>query len=61
MASTMANMVSVLMDMPNRRSTANVPSKTTGTAMIGINDARKLCRKIRITTNTRTIASYSVF
>ncbi len=61
MASTMPNMVSVLMPKPNTASTAKVPSSTTGTAMVGMSVARKFCRKRNITRNTRTIASSSVF
>ena len=40
-ASTMANMVSVLMVKPAAASTPNVPSRTTGTAIVGISVARK--------------------
>ena len=36
MASTMANIVSMLMEKPNKPSAANVPSRTTGTAIVGI-------------------------
>ena len=59
-ASTMANMVSVLIDMPAKASTAKVPSSTTGIASVGISVARQLCRKIRMTTKTSTTASASV-
>ncbi|MCY1366710.1 hypothetical protein D9M69_536150 [compost metagenome] len=46
MASTMANMVSMLMEYPITDSTPKVPSNTTGTAMAGISVARRFCRKI---------------
>ncbi len=60
MASTMANMVSVLMVKPHAASTPNVPSSTTGTAMVGMSVARKFCRNRYITRNTSAIASTSV-
>ena len=56
-ASTMPNIVSVLMLKPNAASTPNVPSSTTGTAMVGISVARKFCRNRNITRKTSTIAS----
>lgn len=59
-ASTIANMVSVLMVKPNTASTPKVPSSTTGTAMVGISVARKFCRNRYITKNTSTTASTSV-
>ena len=61
MASTIANIVSMLMENPNAPSAANVPSNTTGTAMVGINVARRLPMNSHITRNTRTTASNSVF
>ena len=61
MASTMPNMVSVLMEKPKASSTPKVPSSTTGTAMVGISVARKFCRKRYITRKTSTMASTSVF
>ena len=61
MASTMPNMVSVLIENPAAASTAKVPKSTTGTAMVGISVARKFCRNRYITRNTSTIASKSVF
>ncbi len=61
MASTMPNMVRVLMPKPNAESTPMVPRRTTGTAMVGMSVARKFCRNRYITRNTSTIASRSVF
>ncbi len=40
MESTMANMVSMLMEKPKNPRTANVPRITTGTAMVGTRVAR---------------------
>src|SRR5207245_2032424 len=60
MASTTPNMVSVLIEKPNAASTPNVPSKTTGTAMVGISVARKLCRNRYMTRKTSAMASTSV-
>src|SRR5690606_22426491 len=60
MASTIANIVSVLIEKPKADSTAKVPRSTTGTAMVGIKVARKFCRNKYITQNTNTIASISV-
>ena len=59
-ASTMANIVSMLIEKPSAASTPKVPSSTTGTAMVGISVARKFCRNRYITRNTSTIASISV-
>src|SRR2546430_405383 len=42
------------------RSTQNVPSSTTGTAITGISVARQLWRNTNITTTTSAIASISV-
>ncbi|MCY1293145.1 hypothetical protein D9M70_423940 [compost metagenome] len=61
MASTMANMVRVLMVKPNIASTPKVPSSTTGTARVGMMVARKFCRNRYITRNTRTMASPRVW
>ena len=61
MASTMPNMVSVLMPKPNAARTPMVPRSTTGTAMVGMSVARKFWRKRNITRNTSTIASRRVF
>ncbi|MNO61030.1 hypothetical protein D3C76_516650 [compost metagenome] len=60
MASTMPNMVRVLIEKPNAASTPKVPSSTTGTAMVGISVARKFCRNRYITRNTSTTASARV-
>jgi hypothetical protein len=59
-ASTMANMVSTLIEYPKACSTPNVPSNTTGTAMVGMKVARMFCRNSSITKNTKTIASSNV-
>ncbi len=59
-ASTMASMVSVLIEKPAAASTPKVPSSTTGTASVGISVARMFCRNNRMTRNTRPIASNSV-
>ena len=61
MASTMANMVSMLMENPNSPSTAKVPRSTTGTAIVGISVARMLPMNSHITRNTSTTASNRVF
>ena len=60
MASTMASMVSVLMVKPSSAMIPKVPSRTIGTASVGISVARQLCRKIYMTTKTSTMASISV-
>ena len=59
-ASTSPNIVSVLMEKPRAAMTPNVPSSTTGTAMVGIRVARRFCRKRYITRNTRAMASSRV-
>ena len=59
-ASTIANMVSMLMEKPSAASTPRVPSSTTGTAIVGIRVARKFCRNRYITRNTSSTASASV-
>ncbi|MNV84449.1 hypothetical protein D3C71_1783230 [compost metagenome] len=61
MASTMANMVRVLILNPQAERMAKVPISTTGTAMVGISVARKFCRNRYITRNTNTMASSRVF
>ncbi len=53
-------MVRVLIEYPNEASTPNVPSSTTGTAMVGISVARQFCRNRYITSTTRMIASIRV-
>ena len=61
MASTMPNMVSVLMrEAEAPTAPPNVPSSTTGTAMVGISVARQFCRNRNITRNTSTMASTRV-
>ncbi|MNZ77321.1 hypothetical protein D3C78_958560 [compost metagenome] len=60
MASTMPNMVRVLIENPNADKMAKVPSNTTGTAMVGMSVARRFCRNKYMTRKTRTIASNSV-
>ena len=60
-ASTLANIVSMLIEKPSTYSTPNVPSSTTGTAMVGIRVARKLPRNRNITRNTSTTASIRVW
>ena len=59
--SAMPNMVSVLIEKPKAARMPNVPSNTTGTAMVGISVARAFCRNRNITRNTSTTASTSVF
>src|SRR5580658_376156 len=61
MASTNPNIDSTLIEKPTALMIANVPSSTTGTAIVGINVARKFCRNTYITRNTSTIASNNVF
>ena len=60
MTITRANMVRVLMDKPTAESTPMVPSRTTGTAMVGIRVARMFCRNRNMTMKTRKTASISV-
>ncbi|OQB75375.1 MAG: hypothetical protein BWX89_00046 [candidate division TA06 bacterium ADurb.Bin131] len=55
-ASTIANIVNILMDISANLKTAKVPSRTTGTAIVGISVARIFPRKTNITRNTRIIA-----
>jgi len=59
-ASTMANMVSMLMEKPKSPSIPKVPRMTTGTAMVGIRVARMLPINRYMTRNTSAIASKSV-
>ena len=61
MARTTPNMVRVLMENPKAAMTPNVPSKTTGTAMVGMSVARMFCKNRYMTRNTRAMASASVF
>ena len=60
MASTSASRDTVLAEYPSTSSTAKVPIRLTGTAMIGISVARRLPRNRNTTTATRTKASSSV-
>ena len=60
MARTRPNIVRVLMVKPATERTANVPSMTTGTAIVGISVARKFCKNKYITMKTKTMASTSV-
>ncbi len=60
MASTIPNMVRVLMVKPKAARMPNVPSKTTGTVIVVMMVARKFCRNRYITRNTSTIASIRV-
>ena len=53
-------MVSMLMEKPSAARMPNVPSSTTGTAIVGIRVARKFCMNRYITRNTSTIASSRV-
>lgn len=60
MASTSANRVKVLIDMPATASTPKAPSSSTGTAIAGIRIARQFCKKRNITTTTSAMASANV-
>ncbi len=60
MASTMASMVSVLIEKPSAAITPKVPRSTTGTASVGMSVARMFWRNSSITRTTRTMASISV-
>src|SRR6201989_1824418 len=60
MASTSPNIDSVLIEKPTTEIAAQVPSSTTGTAIVGISVARKFCRNRYITRNTSTMPSTSV-
>ena len=53
-------MVSMLIEKPVIESMPNVPSSTTGTAMVGMIVARQFCRKKNITHTTSTMASTRV-
>ena len=61
MARTIANIVSMLMENPKARMTAKVPSKTTGTAMVGMRVARMFPRNSHMMMNTSRTASNRVF
>ena len=60
MASTMANRVNVLIEKSNNTNAPNVPSKDTGTAIIGINVDRQDCKNTYTTIRTSTNASKNV-
>ncbi len=53
-------MVSMFTEKPSAARMPNVPSSTTGTAIVGIRVARKFCRNRYITRNTSTMASIRV-
>src|SRR5215475_2353203 len=59
-ASTIPNMVSMLMENPASISVAQVPNNATGTTMVGMIVYRMFCRNRNITTKTRTTASTNV-
>src|SRR5690606_11191066 len=58
--STKTNSASVLMEKPNTSRPAKVPMIDTGTAIIGINVARQVCRNRNTTINTSRAASTMV-
>ena len=60
MASTSASSDTVLAEYPSASSTAKVPTRLTGTAMVGMRVARKLPRNRNTTTTTRANASINV-
>ena len=60
-ASTMASSVSVLMEKPNRYMRAQAPTSDTGMVTMGMMLARRLRRKKKITSTTRTMASRMVW
>jgi hypothetical protein len=53
-ASSRADSVSRLMENPKIQRKRNVPTRATGTAIIGISVERKSCKKIYTTMNTST-------
>ena len=57
MASTKANMVSELMEKPNKAIMEKVPINATGMVTRGMMEARKVRRKKKITKATNTTAS----
>ena len=59
-ASTSAKRDRELIENPSASWTANVPTRATGIAMIGMMAARQVCKKTMITSTTRTIASSRV-
>ncbi len=60
MASTSPNIDSVLIEKPTAAMTPNVPSSTTGTAMVGTSVALMFCRNSSITRKTSATPSNSV-
>src|SRR5205809_6720048 len=61
MASTMPNKERLLSEKPNNFITANVPMSDTGTASMGMMDARQFCRKTMTTSTTSNTASNNVW
>ena len=59
-AKTMAKSVKVLIEKSNKMKAPNVPSKDTGTAIIGMIVDRQDCKKTYTTTKTRSNASTNV-
>ncbi len=59
-AKTRAKSVNTLIEYPNARRKAKVPSSTIGIVMAGIKVARTVCRKTKMTSTTRATASESV-
>ncbi len=60
-ASTIANIVRLLIEKCAAARTPQVPSSTIGTAMVGISVARTFCRNSSMIRNTRRMASPRVF
>src|SRR5262249_35021068 len=60
-ANTSPNNERLFSENPSIAMTANVPTRDTGTAIIGMMVARQFCKKTSTTTNTKTMASNSVF
>ena len=59
-ASTIAKSVNVFIEKSIKMNAAKVPIRDTGTAKSGINVARQLCKKTKITTTTKINASTKV-
>ena len=60
MASTRPNRDRLFSEKPNNFITANVPMSDTGTASIGMMDARQFCRNTITTSTTSSTASNNV-
>ena len=60
MASTRPNSERLFSEKPNTFITANVPMSDTGTASIGMMDARQVCKKTITTSTTNNTASNNV-